>query len=63
MTHTATTILDLLTEGFSPEEIAAHLVDLDVSRGEYEGCSSDLELAHADYVAQAQRMLSEVGGR
>jgi hypothetical protein len=54
-------ILDLLAEGFEPTDIAMHLVDRDVAAGHYEGCSTDLELAYGDYLAQAETIWTEVG--
>jgi hypothetical protein len=36
------------------------LVDEDVSSGKYEGCSTDLELAFAQYEARAVELLDRV---
>lgn len=55
-------ILTLLAEGHTPEEVACSAVDDDVDAGEYEGCSTELEIAYEDYLAQAKRVLAEVGG-
>lgn len=41
----------------SPTEIAEALTDEDVANGEYEGCSTELELAASDYIARAERVL------
>ena len=41
----------------APGEVAEVLVDAECSAGLYEGCSSDLELAYADYTAQAARYM------
>lgn len=59
---TAEKMLDYLAAGNTPEDVAAAAVDADVAAGEYEGCSSDLEIAYDDYRAQAQRTLAEAGG-
>jgi hypothetical protein len=45
----------------SPDEVAAALVDADVSQGEYEGCSTDLEIAFTEYEALARRALTTEG--
>lgn len=55
-------ILEALADGFPPSEVAMFLTDRDVAAGEYDGCSSDLEMAYSDYVAQAERILEQVGG-
>ena len=38
-------------------DIATSLVEEDVERGDYEGCSTELEIAYSDYFAQAERFL------
>jgi hypothetical protein len=40
-------------------EIAMELVDEDVSAGEYEGCSPELDLAASEYLAAAQNLFDE----
>lgn len=40
----------------TPMDIAMALIDEDVSRGEYEGCSVELELAASEYAGAAERM-------
>ena len=37
-------------------ELAMELIAQDVAAGEYEGCSSELELAYSEYVAAAERL-------
>jgi hypothetical protein len=56
MTPTDDQILDLLAD-------AETLCDAEVARGDYAGCSTDLELAFADYEARAVRLLAAAGGR
>lgn len=41
----------------APGEVAEVLVDSECAAGLYEGCSSALEMAYADYSAQAARYL------
>ena len=41
-----------------PLEIAAILVDRDVSSGEYDGCSVELEIAWVTYVSAAEAVLA-----
>ena len=41
----------------SAEDIAMAMIDQDVSRGEYEGCSTELELAFTEYVSMAKAVL------
>jgi len=53
-------IRELLAQGHSPVDIAAHLVDRDVANGEYEGCSSELEMAHDEYRRQAESLSEPV---
>ncbi len=55
-------ILDDLAEGFDPEDIATSFVDADVAAGEYDGCSSEMELAHTQYMVDVNRVLADVGG-
>jgi hypothetical protein len=56
-------ILDLLIEcGGSTWAVAETQVDADVARGEYEGCSSELEMAFTEYEARAKAILAEAGG-
>lgn len=43
----------------SAQDIAMELVDQDVSAGEYEGCSSELEMAYEHYMNVVQAMLAE----
>lgn len=40
------------------ESIAEQLVDEDVSSGEYEGCSTELEMAFQEYETLAERALA-----
>lgn len=40
----------------SRDDVAAELIDQDVAAGEYEGCSTELELAYSEYVAAAERL-------
>lgn len=49
-------VLACYDHGFepSPDEVAAGLVDEDVAAGEYEGCSTDLDLAYTEYLARAE---------
>lgn len=57
-------ILDLLAEcDGDAHAVAETLCDGEVARGEYEGCSSDLELAFAEYQGRAERLLAAAGGR
>lgn len=60
MTETDRLIREMVEEGIAPDIIAAHLVDLDVSTGVYEGCSTDLELAHNDYLTRATQLYEEL---
>jgi hypothetical protein len=39
-----------------PDDVAMTLIDEDVSKGEYEGCSTELELAFCEYMAAAERL-------
>lgn len=41
----------------APDEVARDLVDQDVAAGDYEGCSSDLEIAYVEYEALAREAL------
>lgn len=41
----------------TPGEIAEVIVDHQCARGDYQGCSSELEQAYCDYQAQAARVL------
>jgi hypothetical protein len=43
------------------DEVARSLVDEDVAAGEYEGCSSELELAYIEYEALAREALAAKG--
>jgi len=43
--------------------VAESLCDAEVARGEYEGCSSELEMAFAEYEQRAQQILAQAGGR
>lgn len=54
-------ILDYRAYGVepTPHDVAMELIDDDVSRGEYEGCSSELELAASEYIAIAEKILKE----
>jgi len=40
----------------SPSDVAMALVEEDVERGEYEGCSTELEIAASGYLAIAERI-------
>lgn len=42
---------------FDPYAVAEHLCDQDVVNGEYEGCSSELELAFMEYEREAAALL------
>lgn len=55
-------ILGYLAEGWSPMDIAMFLTEDDVSAGEYDGCSFELDLAASEYAGRAERILNEVGG-
>ena len=44
-----------LRNGIAPQDIAAHLADEEVSAGEYEGCSSALEIAYSENLARIER--------
>lgn len=51
-------LIDLdFTERQIPALVADALVDRDVSSGEYEGCSSELEIAYTTYESLARRAL------
>lgn len=56
-----TKILELIDLGFTeveiPYAVAESLVDDECSRGLYEGCSPELEMAFTDYQSQAARVL------
>ena len=54
-------ISDDVYQGHDDHAIAEGLVDLDVSRGEYPGCSSSLEMAFTEYEARAARMREQTG--
>jgi len=58
-----TRILDLLCEVPDPWAVAEALVDEEVSRGEYEGCSTELEMQFSWYKSEAERILAAAGGR
>lgn len=55
-------ILELLAEDeqFDSWTVAAALVDQDVSRGEYDGCSSELEMAFAEYQTAIERVKADL---
>jgi hypothetical protein len=57
-------IIDLLIEcDGDTYAVAETLCDTEVSRGDYDGCSSDLEIAFSTYQNRAERLLTQVGGR
>lgn len=52
-------VLGAFDEGYMPtaDEVAAVLCDEDVAAGEYEGCSSELELAYIEFEQVAREVL------
>ena len=42
----------------SADQVADVMVDQDVSKGEYEGCSTELEMAYAEYERIAKEVLA-----
>jgi hypothetical protein len=57
-------ILDLLAEvDGDTSAVAVALCDEGVARGEYEGRSTELEMAFVSYRNRAERLLAEAGGR
>lgn len=56
-------ILDVLGEcdSLAPYEVAMALVDQDVAAGEYEGCSTDLEMASEQYERRAATVKALLG--
>jgi hypothetical protein len=54
-----TVILKAFEENYEigPDVVAEVLVDEDVSNGQYEGCSSELEMWFCEYERQAEWML------
>jgi hypothetical protein len=55
-------IVEDLANGCDTWSIAEHMVDSDVSKGEYEGCSSELEMAFGTYESHVKRVLAALGG-
>jgi hypothetical protein len=55
-------IIDALADGVDAQDVVAAMIDADVAAGDYDGCSSDLEIAHADYTARVDRIVVAVGG-
>jgi hypothetical protein len=56
-------IIDVLAtcEDLTPSEVAMALIDQDVSSGEYEGCSTDMELADIEYRRHAANVKHQLG--
>lgn len=50
-------ILASFAEDYEPDpsDVAMALCEEDVARGDYEGCSSELDLAASEYIALASR--------
>ena len=45
-----------LKDGLAPHDIASSMVDHDVASKEYEGCSSEMEMAYNDYLRRVERI-------
>lgn len=57
-------IIDLLIECEGDAyAVAETLCDAEVSRGEYSGCTGELEIAFSTYHNRAETLLIQVGGR
>lgn len=54
-------ILDLMDLDIEPDAraVAETIVDFQCSRGDYAGCSSELEMAYVEYMNWAHRALGE----
>lgn len=60
MTVTNARLLELLEQcDLDTWAVAETLCDAEVARGDYDGCSTDLEMAFADYQERATRVLEE----
>jgi hypothetical protein len=55
-------IIDLLAEGHDPVDVVSYMIEDDVGRGEYEGCSTEMELAYSEHLPRVQRLLEDAGG-
>lgn len=55
-------LLERLAECPNAWAIAESMVDEEVAAGEYEGCSTELEMAFTEYENRVERLLQAVGG-
>lgn len=59
-TYTDKMILDAYLACGNTTDVAMSMIDFDVSHGEYEGCSTELELAYPEHLARVERVIAHL---